>query len=145
MDNPSPAPSAKPRRRTPWVVLAIAAGTFALAGWAYYNSDAAQKAREREERLAAASQESDATPAATLRVNGFRVERRSAPDVVEMSGVLEPVRVVAEKSRPRHQVPVVRDLDEGVPLLLVVFAEGFDVDLLGLGHGRSGAASTGSW
>lgn len=74
------------------VVIGLAVVVFAGAVWGLYSSEGAAKARERDERLAAARAGGASGAAPTLEVEVLRVERAPAADVVELAGVLEPVR-----------------------------------------------------
>jgi membrane fusion protein (multidrug efflux system) len=91
---------ASQNRRVPVIVLGVAAAVAALASWASYTSDGSQKARERDARLAAARENGPAEPSRIVELEVFTVRRASAREVVELSGVLEPVRstwVAAER------------------------------------------------
>jgi membrane fusion protein (multidrug efflux system) len=87
-------PQGQTNRRIPWIVLGLAALVFATSAVAIYTSDSARQARERDERLAEAeaSGRGPRQPGASLEVDVVRVQRTALPDVVELSGVLEPVR-----------------------------------------------------
>ena len=83
-------------RRTSLLVLGIAGVVFLLAFLGFYTSDGAVKGREREARLAAASEPTAAAAApdgqALPVVESFRVEREAAADAIVFSGLLAPVR-----------------------------------------------------
>ncbi|MGI9432975.1 MAG: efflux RND transporter periplasmic adaptor subunit, partial [Myxococcota bacterium] len=84
-------------RRTPLLVLGIAGVVFLLAFMGFYTSDSAVKGREREARLAAATQPTssdtaDVNPNSLPTVEIFRVVREPAADWIEFSGLLDPVR-----------------------------------------------------
>lgn len=74
------------------IVLGVAAVVLALSGLGIYTSDGAKKARAREQRLATAQEAGPAEVGATLEVDVVRVRHAAVREVVELSGVLEPVR-----------------------------------------------------
>ncbi|MBW2268886.1 MAG: efflux RND transporter periplasmic adaptor subunit [Deltaproteobacteria bacterium] len=95
-------------QRTPLVVLCIAGGVALLALWGILTSDAATKARERDARLAESHDAGPTAGAPTLQVSVMTVRRAPAADVVELAGVLEPVRatwVAAELAGRIVEVP----------------------------------------
>ena len=99
-------------RRTPILALLLA-GLFGLTAiWGFYTSDSAAKARERDARLAAARAQGEA-PTATTPTLEVEIEvARSVPqrEIVELTGVLEPIRstwVAAELAGRIVEVPAV--------------------------------------
>jgi membrane fusion protein (multidrug efflux system) len=86
------------------------AGLVALASaWAIFTSDGAVARRERDSRLAAARTDGGANATPVLEVETMRIARESAPEIVEIAGVLEPVRstwVAAEIAGRVVEVPV---------------------------------------
>jgi membrane fusion protein, multidrug efflux system len=79
-------------KRTPVVVLVLAGLVFLLALWGFYSSDGAVKARERDARLATAQESGPTEAAPTLSVESLLATRKPAIELVELAGVLEPVR-----------------------------------------------------
>ena len=97
------------RSLTPVLVLVVAAVVVALALWGMFTSDSAVKAREREARLQAADETASGAAAPTLQVAVVIARREPAADVVELAGVLEPLRrtwVAAELAGSIIDVPV---------------------------------------
>lgn len=87
--------------RTPLLALSLAGLLFIGALWGFYSSDGAVKARERDERLAAAQDAGPTEAAPTLEVETLRVSSAPSIQLVELAGVLEPIRstwVAAETS-----------------------------------------------
>jgi membrane fusion protein (multidrug efflux system) len=78
--------------RTPQIVLILAALVFLAAMWGFYSSDGAVKARERDARLAAAEESGSGEATPTLSVESETVKIEPGLELVELSGVLEPVR-----------------------------------------------------
>ncbi len=100
--------SVLPSNRTPiWVVGA--AILVALAGmWGLYTSDGAAKARERDERLSNARSGSPVETVPTLEVEIVTAKRVADAEIVELTGVLEPIRstwVAAEVAGRIIEVP----------------------------------------
>jgi membrane fusion protein (multidrug efflux system) len=97
-------------KRTPLVVLCLAGGVLLLAFWALYTSDGAAKSRERDARLEQARTAGGAAAPPTLQVSVMEATRTPAADVVEIAGVLEPLRktwVSAELAGRVVEVPAV--------------------------------------
>jgi membrane fusion protein (multidrug efflux system) len=97
----TPAVALTPLKRTPLFVLSLAGLIFLGALWGFYSSDAAVKARERDDRLAAAQDAGPVRAAPTLEVETLRLSSEPGIQLVELSGVLEPIRstwVAAETS-----------------------------------------------
>lgn len=87
--------------RTPLLALSLAGLLFIGALWGFYSSDGAVKARERDKRLAAAQGAGPTEAAPTLEVETLRVSSAPSIQLVELAGVLEPIRstwVAAETS-----------------------------------------------
>jgi membrane fusion protein (multidrug efflux system) len=104
----NPTMSRPPRSKTPLIVLALTLVVGGLGVWALRNSPGAVKARARDARLAAALAEGPAEPAPSLEVEVEIAQRRPIPEIVELAGVLEPVRrtwVAAEISGRILAVP----------------------------------------
>jgi len=80
------------RNRTPLIVLCLAGFVFMLAVWGLYSSDASIKARERDERLAAAQGTEPTEAPPTLSVESVLAKREPRIELVELAGVLEPIR-----------------------------------------------------
>lgn len=103
------AVSGRTSRRIPILILAVAALVTLASLWTFYTSDAATKAREREARLEAT--QSGATPAEqtpTLEVAIQVAKSEPSAEIVELAGVLEPVRrtwVAAEIAGRILEVP----------------------------------------
>ena len=81
-------------RRTPALVLGIAAVVLGLAFVGFYTSEGAVKAREREARLAEAGAEQQAPDSgrSLVRVEVFQAHDEPAAEWIELSGLREPVR-----------------------------------------------------
>lgn len=95
-------------RRTPVIVLSLAAVVIALSWWGVYSSEGSQKAREREARLSDARASTQPSVGASLLVEALMVRKQAATEVVELSGVLEAVRrtwVAAEIAGRILEVP----------------------------------------
>ncbi|MFK7896280.1 MAG: efflux RND transporter periplasmic adaptor subunit [Myxococcota bacterium] len=95
--------------RTPLLVILVALVLFAIGAWGFYSSDGATKAREREARLADAESSGPEELAPTLDVRTIVARTIEAKEIVELSGVLEPVRatwVAAELAGRITEVPV---------------------------------------
>jgi len=87
--------------RTPLLALSLAGLLFLGALWGFYSSDGAVKSRARDERLAAAQDAGPTEAAPTLDVETIRVSSAPSIQLVELAGVLEPIRstwVAAETS-----------------------------------------------
>ena len=146
------------RNRTPLIVLAVAFVLMALGFRGYYTSDGAAKARERDARMAEAKASGAQATAPTLQVDVMLAKRSPDADVVELAGVLEPVRatwvasemagrvvsIPAAEHAPIEKGDVLVQLDASLPRAEVIRAEASHelakVDLdrqerLPLGHG----------
>jgi len=124
-------------RAIPLVVSLVAVFVVGLSSWAIYTSEGAQKAREREARLAEARAQGPGEPSRVVDVEVVTAERRSAQEVVELSGVLEALRatwVAAEIAGRVVDVPAVEHapvdagdvlvrLDEALPRAELIRAE----------------------
>ncbi|MEZ4281152.1 MAG: efflux RND transporter periplasmic adaptor subunit [Myxococcota bacterium] len=84
--------SQPPARRTSLLVLALALVIGSIGFIVLRSSDGAVKAREREARLAAASEQAPAEVGPTLEVSVLPVAKAAQPELVELTGVLEPIR-----------------------------------------------------
>ncbi len=78
--------------RTPLVVSSLALVIFLAGIWGLYSSEGAAKARERDVRLAAARESGSTGLGPTLEVEILAIERKPSFELVELAGVLEPVR-----------------------------------------------------
>jgi membrane fusion protein (multidrug efflux system) len=99
-----------PARSTPAIVLGLTGAILVFACWGIHSSPGAVKAREREERIAAARADGGASAEPLLLVEAFRVRRTPAIDVVELSGSLDAVRstwVAAEIAGSIEEVPAI--------------------------------------
>ena len=77
------------------VLLGISAAAIGLALWLFSTSPAAQARRDADRTLAAAREQGPAAPASpALTVDGFVVEVAPETAVIDIAGVLEPVRSV---------------------------------------------------
>lgn len=125
------------QNRTPLIVLCVAAALLALGVRGWYTSEGAAKARERDARLAEAQAAGPGSAAPILEVS-VQVARRAADaEVVELAGVLEPVRgtwVAAEiagrivKVPAAEHAPIARgdvlvQLDASLPRAELIRAE----------------------
>ena len=96
------------------LVLGLAFLISIAAYWGLRSSDGAVKARERDARLAEARENTGGTQnqsgnAATLEVEVFVAEEVASTEILELAGVLEPIRatwVAAETSGRIVEVPV---------------------------------------
>ena len=91
-------------------MLGLAGVVAGLSCWGLYTSEGAQKARERDARLAAARDGGPSDVGPTLTVDAFTARRAAATEVVELSGVLEPIRatwVAAEIAGRILEIPAV--------------------------------------
>ena len=79
-------------RLIPFTVLGAAALVVAVSSWGLYTSGASRKSREREATLAEARESGPAALEASLTVDALAVQRASATEILELSGVLEAVR-----------------------------------------------------
>jgi membrane fusion protein, multidrug efflux system len=79
-------------RRTPALVLLTALGVVLISMWAFYTSDGSAKARERDARLANAQAEGTGDLGPTLEVEIQVTRSTSSIEIIELAGVLEPVR-----------------------------------------------------
>ncbi len=124
-------------QRTPAVVLAIAALVVLASMWGFYSSDGAAKARERDARLADAIASGGGELGPTLEVSIVVANASTSVEIVELAGVLEPIRstwVAAEIAArildvPKQEhAPVARgellvELDSSLPRAEVIRAE----------------------
>jgi membrane fusion protein (multidrug efflux system) len=97
----TPAVAVPSLNRIPFVAFVVAGVLFAFALWGFYSSDGAVQGRARDARLAAAQESGPAEFAPTLEVETLRAESVPRAEVVELAGVLEPIRstwVAAETS-----------------------------------------------
>lgn len=95
--------------RTPLFVILIALIFFAVGVWGFYSSDGATKARERDARLAEAGDSGPSEIAPTLDVRSIIARSVEAQEIIELSGVLEPLRttwVAAESAGRIVEVPI---------------------------------------
>jgi len=75
------------------MLVLLAAALLGVIGlWGFYSSPSAAKARERDERLSNALEAGATEPAPTLEVDVVLVSSARSTDIVELSGMLEPVR-----------------------------------------------------
>lgn len=88
----NPCVSQAPARRTSILVLALALVLGGIGFVVLRSSDGAVKAREREARLAAVTDAGPAEVGPTLEVSVLRVAKAAQPEVVELTGALEPIR-----------------------------------------------------
>jgi membrane fusion protein (multidrug efflux system) len=79
-------------RRTPLLVLTLAVLIGLGSIWAFYTSEGATKAREREARLQQARSEGPSEPGPSLEVQVAIATATSRTEIAELSGVLEPIR-----------------------------------------------------
>ncbi|MCP4906466.1 MAG: efflux RND transporter periplasmic adaptor subunit [bacterium] len=79
-------------QRVPTLVLMIALLIAMTSAWAFYTSDGAAKAREREARLEKAMTGGRGEPAPTLEVSTVVASTSASVEIVELAGVLEPIR-----------------------------------------------------
>lgn len=96
-------------KRTSAIVLGIAGLVVVASIWGIYTSDGSVAAREREARLDAARTGLAADTGPILEVEALRIARVAAPEIVELTGVLAPVRstwVAAEIAGRVVEVPV---------------------------------------
>ena len=124
-------------RKTPVLVLLAAALLGVIALWGFYSSPSASKARERDERLSNALEAGATEPAPTLEVDVVLVSSARSTDIVELSGMLEPVRatwVAAEIAGRIIAVPatefgsiakggLIVQIDEALPRAELIRAE----------------------
>lgn len=124
-------------RKTPALVLLAAALLGVVALWGFYSSPSAAKARERDERLANALEAGATEPAPTLEVDVVLVSAARSTDIVELSGMLEPIRatwVAAEIAGRIIAVPatefgsiaeggLIVQIDEALPRAELIRAE----------------------
>jgi len=95
-------------QRTPALVLAVALLIALASMWAFYTSDGAAKARERDARLQAALASGADALGPTLEVSVVVAKLSTSTEIVELAGVLEPVRstwVAAEIAGRILEVP----------------------------------------
>ncbi len=119
------------------MVLVVAVLIGLLAGWGFYSSEGAAKAREREARLAAAQGDGPPELAPTLEVEIEVARAVPSADVVELAGRLEPVRstwvsaeiagrivaVPALEHAPIEEGEVLVELDSSLPRAELIRAE----------------------
>ena len=124
-------------RRTPLLVLSVSIVVVLLSIWAFHTSDGSVKARAREERLEAALAAGAGDLGPTLEV---RIEvAHSAPsiEIIELAGVLEPIRrawiaaeiagrileVPAKEYAPIARGDVLVQIDSSLPRAELIRAE----------------------
>jgi membrane fusion protein (multidrug efflux system) len=95
--------------RTSSIVLALAGLIMLASFWGVYTSDGATKARERDARRAEAISSGPRQSTPTLEVTTVIASKTPSAEIVELAGVLEPVRstwVAAELAGRILEVPV---------------------------------------
>ncbi len=126
-----------PRSWTPLLVLSLTAAIGALGVWGFRNSPGAVKARARDARLAAALAEGPVEPAPSIEIAVEIAKRQSTAEIVELAGVLEPVRrsrvaaeiagrileVPAQEFAPIEQGGLLVQLDDALPRAELIRAE----------------------
>lgn len=127
-------------RRTPALVLLLAAIVGVAAMWGFYSSEGAAKARERDQRLAEAQGDNGSAsnaPAPTLEVESTIVRSVPNTEVIELAGVLAPVRatwvsseiagriiaVPAEEHGPVTEGGLLVEIDASLPRAELIRAE----------------------
>ena len=124
-------------KRVPLVVLGVAGLVVGASCWGMYSSDGSVKARERASRLAAARDAAPSESGARPRVQSAVVARKPSSQVIELSGVLEPIRstwvaaeiagsileVSAAEHAPIEAQGVLVRLDPALPQAQVIRAE----------------------
>ncbi len=124
-------------QRTPALVLAVALLIALASIWAFYTSEGATKARERATRLEDALASGTRTLGPTLEVSIVVANVSTSAEIVELAGVLEPVRstwvaaeiagrileVPAEEHAPIQKGGLLVKLDSALPRAELIRAE----------------------
>ncbi len=125
------------QNRTPLIVLGVAGLLLALGLRGLYTSEGAAKARERDARLAEAQSKGPGSGTPILQVDVMLAQRAPDADVVELAGVLEPIRatwvaaelagrvvkVPAQEHAPIEKGGVLVQLDASLPRAELIRSE----------------------
>lgn len=124
-------------KRPPVLVLAVALLIALASIWGFYTSDGAAKAREREARIEEALASGDNAIGPTLEVSVVAASPSTSVEIIELAGVLEPIRstwvaaeiagrileVPAEEHAPIEKAGLLVQIDSALPRAELIRAE----------------------